>query len=64
MGASAGKDPLNYDQAIILDAEALAEQGIRNAYRRVSERLVALGIEPKPISEEVVGLGSGLITRR
>jgi len=44
---------IDYDQAVSLDSEDLAEQGMKEAYDRLAPSLVALGVSPEPISEAV-----------
>ncbi len=53
---SAGKDQVrpyqvDYDQMISLDAEALAEEGIQEAYLEIVPKLRENGIEPDSIEE-------------
>ncbi len=48
--------PLDYDQAIFLDAERLAEQGILSAYRELLPRLSAYAVAPLEVTET---LGDG-----
>lgn len=43
--------PLDYDQAIILDAESLAEQGILSAYRELLPRLKEYSATPLEVTE-------------
>src|SRR4051812_31046645 len=43
--------PLDYDQAIILDAESLAEQGILSAYRELLPRLKKYSAAPLEVTE-------------
>jgi hypothetical protein len=42
---------IDYDAALILDAEELAEQGVAAAYEELSRELSELGIEPASVSE-------------
>jgi hypothetical protein len=45
---------IDYDVAISLDAESLAEQGVRSSYKEdVAPALVAFGIAPAPVREEI-----------
>jgi hypothetical protein len=44
---------IDYDAALMLDAEELAEQGVAAAYVELSTRLSELGIEPASVSESV-----------
>lgn len=44
-------DPLDYDQAITLDAESLAEQGILSAYRELLPRLKKYAVAPLEVTE-------------
>lgn len=44
---------IDYDAALTLDAEDLAEQGIAAAYEELSTELSELGIEPASVSENV-----------
>jgi hypothetical protein len=42
---------IDYDAALILDAEELAEQGVVAAYEELTRELIELGIEPASVSE-------------
>lgn len=44
-------DPLDYDHAIPLDAEALAEQGVLSAYRALLPRLEKYSVAPLEVNE-------------
>jgi hypothetical protein len=44
---------IDYDLAISLDAEDLAELGIQDAYRELAPHMAALGVEPRPITETI-----------
>jgi hypothetical protein len=44
---------IDYDAALMLDAEELAEQGIAAAYEELSTELSELGMEPASVSENV-----------
>jgi hypothetical protein len=45
---------IDYDQALILDAEDLAEAGIKDKYDEdVAPHLIRLGLEPAPVHELV-----------
>ena len=44
---------IDYDAALMLDAEELAEQGVAAAYEGLSTELTELGIEPASVSENV-----------
>lgn len=43
---------IDYDAAVHLDAEDLAEQGVGEAYRRLHAGLAELGVTPLPILEQ------------
>ena len=42
---------INYDLALMLDAEDLAEQGILEAYQQIAPRLAAYGVAARPVVE-------------
>lgn len=44
---------IDYDAALMLDAEELAEQGVADAYEELSTELSELGIAPASVSENV-----------
>jgi len=48
-----GKDPLNYDDFVHLDAEDLAEQGILSAYKALLPRLNQYTESPIEVTEEI-----------
>jgi len=52
-------DPLDYDQAIHLDAESLAEQGILSAYRELLPRLKQYALAPLDVTETLSNDGLG-----
>lgn len=47
--------PLDYEQLILLDAESLAETGIKEAYERVLPSLRKYVLQPAPIEELIDG---------
>ncbi|OEZ56928.1 hypothetical protein [Duganella sp. HH105] len=51
--------PLDYDQAIFLDAESLAEQGILSAYRELLPRLEKYTATPLEVIETLSNEGLG-----
>jgi hypothetical protein len=44
---------INYDLALLLDAEDLAEEGIQDAYNEIAPRLAEYGVQARPITENV-----------
>jgi hypothetical protein len=44
---------IDYDVAISLDAEDLAEVGIQDAYRRLAPHLATYGVQASPITETI-----------
>lgn len=44
---------LDYDAVVHLDAEDLAEQGIRDAYAKLQGELRRYGVKPEPVVEEL-----------
>lgn len=57
------QSPLDYDQAISLDAEELAEQGIEQAYRQLLPRLRAYTADPWQIEELIDADGAAYAVR-
>jgi hypothetical protein len=44
---------INYDLALILDAEDLAEDGIQDAYNAITPHLAQHGVQARPVTENI-----------
>jgi hypothetical protein len=44
---------LDYDLALALDAEDLAEGGVAAAYERVADRMRTFGVQPAPVKDDL-----------
>ncbi|MEA3264809.1 MAG: hypothetical protein U9R07_15145 [Pseudomonadota bacterium] len=54
-----GSDPIDYDASIHLDAESLAEMGMKDAYEELQRQSGDIGVEWAPMREKWDGQNAG-----